>query len=104
MSSRQQVMWVKMETVLDRRIWVYYLILVEAAFKQWGEQLKVRPSERFFAVLNEHVDKYINSNVLPPPEIAGAVMNIADDIMAGRDIQVKAGDYITVQNFIHGKR
>jgi hypothetical protein len=31
-------------------------------------------------------------------------MNIADDIMAGRDIQVKAGDYITVQNFIHGKR
>ena len=37
---------------------------------------------------------------MPPEAIAPAVMNVADDVLAGRDVQLRAGDYIALQNFI----
>jgi hypothetical protein len=100
MLKGQPVLWVKTDNILDRRNWVKYLIIIDAVAKQWGDILKVRPDAKFFEVLNKHVDAYVNGGVLPPAEIASVVMNIGDDIMSGRDIEMKAGDYIAVQNFV----
>lgn len=92
--------WIKRKHILDRRTWVYYLIINEWANKHLADQIQAEPDDRFFEVLNEHVEAYVNANAEPPAEIAGAVMNVADDYMAGREVVLRAGDYIAVQNFM----
>jgi len=37
---------------------------------------------------------------MPPPEIATAILNMADDFMAGRQVAMRSGDYLAIQNFI----
>lgn len=98
------VKWLKVESILDRRIWVYYLIVVDRLADRFREVLEIRPDARFFETLNEHVKAYLEDGKMPPDAIASAVMNVADDVMAGRDVQLKAGDYIAVQNFMRGAR
>jgi hypothetical protein len=94
--------WIQRETVLDRRIWVYYLIIPELIKEHWNDLIEVRPDERFYAVLNEHVQAYIQKGVAPPDSIRSVVMNVADDVMAEREVVLRAGDYIAMQNFIRG--
>ena len=92
--------WLKQRTILDRRSWLYYLVMVESSARQWSKQIEVQPDERFFDVLGKHVEAYVHEGKEPPDMIASAVMNIADDFMAGRDLVIRAGDYIAVQNFM----
>ena len=92
--------WVKRQTILDRRIWVYYLIILERAADHLRELIEVEPDKRFFKVLGRHVEKYLESGQMPPEAIAPVVMNIADDYLAGRDVVLRAGDYIQLQNFV----
>jgi hypothetical protein len=92
--------WVRRETVLDRRTWVYYLILVDEAVRHLGDRFEIAPDERFFEVLNEHVTAYVEQGKMPPKEIMPTVLNVADDFIAGRDITLRAGDYIAMQNYI----
>ena len=62
--------------------------------------IDARPDARFFEELNQHVEAYLDEGKAPPDAIASAVMNVADDVLAGRDVQLKAGDYIALQNFM----
>ena len=41
------------------------------------------------------VIEYTNTGKVPEA-VAGAVMNIADDMLAGRDVVIRAGDYIAL--------
>jgi hypothetical protein len=95
--------FVKQQLVLDRRGWVYYLILNENAAQRWGEVLEARPDERFFQVVSDHVKAYVEEGKMPPPEIETAIMNAADDYLEGRDITLRAGDYIALQSYARGK-
>lgn len=90
--------WIRRETVLDRRIWVYYLVLLERATEHLGDRIQVQPDERFFKVLGQHVEHYLETGEAPEA-IQSVVMNVADDYMAGREIVLRAGDYVTMQNF-----
>lgn len=92
--------WLERSIILDRRSWVFYLVLNESSARKWAEQIKVQPDERFYEVLGEHVQAYVEKGAEPPEMIASAVMNIADDFMSERDLVIRAGDYIAVQNFI----
>ena len=94
--------WVKREHILDRRTWVYYLVINKWASRHLAEQIEVAPDDRFFKVLDKHVTAYVKENAAPPQEIASVVMNVADDYMAGRDVVLRAGDYIAMQNFVRG--
>ena len=55
------------------------------------------PSAAFNKFVETHVQAYLDGKA-PPAAIQSAVMNIADDYVAGKDIAVKAGDYIALQN------
>lgn len=92
--------WVRREHILDRRTWVYYLIINERASRYLGDQIEISPDERFFEVLGAHVEAYVSEGQMPPEAIATAVMNVGDDYLAGREIILRAGDYIAVQNFV----
>jgi len=37
---------------------------------------------------------------MPPEEIAGPILNLADDFMNGREMTLKTGDYIALHNFM----
>ena len=91
--------WVTQAMILDRRTWVYYLTIPMKAVGQLAERFEVRPDARFFEVTNKLVTAYIDNGELPPDEVTSAVMNIADDVVAGRDVVIRAGDYISLQNF-----
>jgi hypothetical protein len=92
--------WIKLETILDRRTWVYYLIIPDLIARRVSDRFKVQPDQRFYDVLNEHVSAYVEQGKMPPKAIMPAVMNIADDILEGRDVVIRAGDYIAVQDYV----
>lgn len=94
--------WVKPSVILDRHILVMYLVIIDGLLKEkrWAELAEIPPDEKFQAVVSEYVGAYLNDGVMPPEEIASAVLNIADDFLAGREPVLKAGDYIAIQNFI----
>jgi molybdopterin converting factor small subunit len=96
--------FIQRESILDRRIWVYYLIIVDKLAHQFGNVLEARPDERFFETLSKHVEAYVKEGKAPPKAIETPVLNAADDYMAGRDVTLRAGDYIAVQNYIRGQQ
>lgn len=44
-----------------------------------------------------HVKAYVENGKMPPKDIAPAILNLADDFIAGREVTVRAGDYIALQ-------
>lgn len=96
--------FIQRETILDRRIWVYYLVIMDKALQTLGETLQARPDERFYTVFSKHVEAYLKEGTAPPKAIEAAVLNAADDYLSARDIRLRAGDYIAVQNFVRGQQ
>lgn len=92
------------QEILKRKDWVKYKTIPE-----WhgriidGHILTGDPGKEFNEITNEYVNAYIFQEKVPPAEIATAIMNIADDYLNNREIVIKAGDYIAIQNFIHAK-
>jgi hypothetical protein len=59
--------------------------------------------ETFAKKMAGFVYGYIYDNKMPPPEIQQTVLNVSEDLLAGREVQLRAGDYIAAQKFFHGK-
>lgn len=79
---------------------IMYLVVPDINIKQLKEALAVRPTEKFQRVVSEMTANYINKGIQPPESIAPAIYNIADDILSGRQVSIKAGDYIMIQNYL----
>jgi len=97
--NRFRPIWIRRETILDRRIWVYYLIILDHVAEHLGDRVEVEPDERFFKVLSEQVEQYLETGKAPR-ELESVIMNVADDYLAERDIVLRAGDYIALQNYV----
>jgi hypothetical protein len=77
--------------IRKRKDWVKYLIVRDK------ELLKdILASEKFTEFLAQQVDAYINGKVVAA-EIQMPVMNVADDILSGREPILRAGDYLALQ-------
>jgi hypothetical protein len=63
-------------------------------------QIKVEPPKNFYKVAAEHLYDYVHKDVMPPKEIAPAILNIAEDYMAGKPVQFRPGDYIMIQDYV----
>ncbi len=83
---------------------VMYLVIPEKMIKKYLDLAKVGPTEKFQQMVREQVLAYIHEGKEPPAEIAAAVMNIGDDMMAGRDPVIRAGDYISLMNYARSKK
>jgi hypothetical protein len=91
------------KSIIDRRDWVRYLVLVNWHAKELGELVRKAPDAAFSKFLETQVQNYLQG-AAPPNAIQSAVMNLADDFLAGREVTVKAGDYIALQNYFQGAR
>ncbi len=81
-----------------------YLIINGILWKEASELVQIKPDRKFDKVVTDHLRAYVDNGVQPPVEIAPAILNLADDFMAGNQITIRAGDYISIQNFIRGMK
>ena len=82
--------------IIDRKDWVKYLVLVNWHAKQFDNVLATAPDAAFTSFVEKHLRAYLDGTA-PPAAIQPAIMNIADDYAAGRDVTLRAGDYIALQ-------
>jgi hypothetical protein len=83
---------------------IMYLIVIDKALMKYREFLKVRPTEKFFDTVHGLVMDYVSAGKEPPMQIRSTVMNIADDMMGGREVTLRAGDYIALMEYSRGKK
>jgi len=68
--------------------------------REFGELLQIRPDERFNKVVSGYVRAVIEKGEMPPEDIAPAILNLANDFMDGREMIIRTGDYIAIQNHL----
>jgi hypothetical protein len=83
--------------IIDRRDWVKYLVLVNWHGRQLDNVLTQAPDAAFAGFVEKQLQTYLEGSA-PPDAIQPAIMNIADDYAAGREVTLRAGDYIALQN------
>lgn len=89
--------------IIDRRDWVKYLVIPYWHTKVISENIiEADPGREFNEFIEKQMISYINEKREPPAEIASAIMNLADDYLAGREMTIKAGDYLSIQKYIRG--
>lgn len=83
-------------SIIDRKDWVKYLVLVNWHAKQFENILTSPADATFLKFVDKHVQAYLGGTA-PPETIQTAVINIADDLSAGREMTLRSGDYIALQ-------
>jgi hypothetical protein len=82
--------------IWNRKIWLFYLLIADDVFDK--NEINVSLTPEFESVTFGYAKEYIEKGVMPPADIAPAILNMADDFMAGRQVAVRAGDYIAIHN------
>ena len=78
---------------------VMYLVIIDKMLMKYKDIMRVRPTEKFFTMVHEQVMSHVIDGKELPAQIQPTIMNIADDMMAGRDVTLRAGDYISLMNY-----
>jgi hypothetical protein len=63
-------------------------------------RIPAQPTKEFYQVVVNHANAYLFDKTEPPAEIATAIKNIVDDHLSERTPVIRAGDYISLQNYI----
>jgi hypothetical protein len=89
--------------ILRRKIWVYYLI-VNWRITEMNDLVKVAPTDAFYTTVSKHLNAYLEGGTMPPADIAPAILNLADDHLAGRELTMRAGDYLAIRNHMRANK
>ena len=65
-------------------------------------QLAVVNQTKFETVVKKYLKDFVVKQKQPPADIATAIMNMADDVLDGRQVTIRAGDYQALQNHVRG--
>ncbi len=82
--------------IWNRKWWLMYLVIPDPLRQQFEGTV----SQEFESATFKYAQAYIERGEMPPADIAPAILNMADDFMAGRQVTVRAGDYIAIQNHL----
>ena len=66
---------------------------------KFAELTNVAPDERFEAEVSKMVQAAI-AGQMPANQVVGPILNMANDLMNGRDMVIRTGDYIVLQEFL----
>jgi hypothetical protein len=64
------------------------------------EIVRIPPDERFEGLVSKWVTAVVQEGATPPAEIAPAIYNLANDLLSGRELTIRTGDYITIQQYL----
>jgi len=87
------------EWVLKRWCIACYLV-INWRIRDLVERIQLEPEPEFYKTVAKYLYEYAHNDTMPPEDIAPTIMNLAEDYMAGRPVQFRAGDYIAVQNHL----
>lgn len=106
-ANKFQVLRLGIPDWLVPRWWkVAYLIVGPDGWlrKDLAKLIQIRPDERFEQFVKQQITAYVEKGELPAEPVAPAILNLADDVMAGREPTIRAGDYIAIQNHLRQAR
>jgi hypothetical protein len=88
--------------LLERKIVVFYLIIRDCCWnnRDFSDILTRAPEKPLYEMISKHMSAFMQQGTMPPAEIAPAIMNLVDDQSSGRDMTMRAGDYISLQNYL----
>ena len=78
---------------------IMYLVLVDQMIARHRDLVMARPTEKFETMVQKEIMSHVIDGKEPPMQIRSAILNMADDMMAGRDVTMRAGDYIDLMNY-----
>jgi hypothetical protein len=82
--------------IIDRSGWIKYLVVPQFHARQLDNVLARAPDAAFAKFVDKQLQAYLGG-AAPPEGIQSAVMNLADDVASGREVTLRAGDYIALQ-------
>lgn len=85
---------------IKRRVEVDYVMVDNLLGKELDELVQQPPTEAFYELIAKHMNAYLQDGKMPPAEISGVILNLVDDQAAGRKLTIRAGDYISLQNYL----
>jgi hypothetical protein len=96
--------FVRLPDWIKERWWrVAYLAPPDPIRERFAELLETAPDKRFNKLVADSIEALVERGELPAKEIAPTIVNMADDVMAGKPITIRAGDYIALQGFLRKK-
>jgi hypothetical protein len=76
-----------------------YLIIPDRHFLKYKNLFKVRPKEKFNDMVHELVVRHMTEEKTFKGPVFNALANISDDMLAGREVVLRAGDYIALVEY-----
>ena len=76
-----------------------YLVLIDRHFQKYKDFFKVRPTEKFNEMVQELVVSHLADEKTFEGPVFNALANISDDMLAGREMVLRAGDYIALVEY-----
>ena len=88
--------------LLERKIICFYLIIRDCCWnnREVSDVLAKAPESKLYDMISTHMNAFMQQGTMPPAEIAPAIMNLIDDQTSGRTMTMRAGDYISLQNYL----
>lgn len=80
--------------------WKVAYLIINDGIKDIADKFKNPIDQRFNEFVTKYLEAYVSDNKMPPAEIAPTIMNLADDFAAGRQMTIRAGDYIAIQGYM----
>ena len=68
--------------------------------ERFSNLTEVEPDEKFNQLISKSIEALVEKGELPPAAIAPTIMNMADDLAHGRQMTIRAGDYIALQGHL----
>ena len=78
---------------------VMYYVVIDQMIAKYRDMLIARPTEKFYNMVHKEVMTHVIDGKEPQEQIRTAILNIADDMMSGREVTMRAGDYIALMNY-----
>jgi len=69
-----------------------------------GDAISVRYGKEFQPRLEKYLLTYLQKGVKPPAAIAPAILNMADDYLNGKSMNLRPGDHFAIKNYLQKKK
>lgn len=69
-----------------------------------GDAIEVRYGKEFQLRLEKYLLTYLQKGMKPPAPIAPAILNMADDYLNGKSMELGLGDHFAIKNYLQKKK